>query len=360
MMMVIFLFFVVVFLVAYFCNPPKSQSKEDIAPSYTIALSDTNLVIPYNGKSVDVNVISKSSTWDFANTHTWCTVTKKMNSFRLTIYENTKNTKRTANIKFYAEGDSVILNIIQEASPHKFFTINGVSFTMKYIQGGTFNMGATSEQDNNADENEHPMHSVTVNDYYIGETEVTQKLWQAVMHTNPSHNKEWNNDPLTVIYGCYPPVECISYNDCQKFIHKLNKLTGQHFRLPTEAEWEFAARGGNKSQCYKYAGSNFINDVAWCDERFPNGITHPVKKKKANELGLYDMSGNVNEWCKDWYGIYSIHPQTNPKGPSSGEYRVYRGGGYHNNAEHCRVSAREYATPSNSYDHIGLRLALSL
>ena len=154
------------------------------------------------------------------------------------------------------------------------------------------------------------------------------------------------------------PVEQVSYEDVQEFITKLNQKTGKTFRLPTEAEWEYAARGGNKSKGYKYSGSNNLNDVAWYDGN-SNSKTHPVKTKQANELGLYDMSGNVWEWCSDWYGVYSSSSQTNPQGPNSGSYRVLRGGGWFNDARYCRVSNRSDSYPSGSSDGSGFRLALA-
>ena len=225
--------------------------------------------------------------------------------------------------------------------------VNGVSFKMIAVEGGTFQMGATSEQGSDAYSDEKPVHSVTLSDYYIGETEVTQELWQAVMGSNPSYFK-----------GSQKPVEKVSWNDCQEFIGKLNQLTGKNFRLPTEAEWEYAARGGNKSKGYKYSGSNTIGNVAWYTNN-SSSTTHDVKTKSPNELGIYDMSGNVYEWCQDWYGNYGSGSQTNPKGPSSGSYRVYRGGSWCNNAEFCRVSIRSGSYPGNSSDSLGLRLVCS-
>ena len=225
-------------------------------------------------------------------------------------------------------------------------TVKGVSFNMVRVDGGTFTMGATSEQGSDADSDEKPAHQVTLSTYSIGETEVTQALWRAVMGSNPSN---WQGDNL--------PVETVSWNDCQKFITKLNKLTGRRFRLPTEAEWEYAARGGSKSRGYKYSGSNNIGDVAWYDSN-SSDKTHSVKTKQANELGLYDMSGNVYEWCQDWYGNYSSGSQTNPTGPSSGSYRVYRGGSWYLSARFCRVADRVDSAPDNRHDCLGLRLAL--
>ena len=230
--------------------------------------------------------------------------------------------------------------------PAECFTVNGVTFTMVAVQGGTFTMGATSEQGSDAFDTEKPAHSVTLSDYYIGQTEVTQALWQAVMGSNPS---KWKGDNL--------PVETVSRDDCQQFITRLNQLTGRKFRLPTEAEWEYTARGGSKSRGYKYAGSNDIGSVAWYDGN-SGSKTHPVGQKQANELGLYDMAGNVCEWCQDWYGSYSSGAQTNPTGPSSASNRVYRGGGWDDDAWDCRVSSRFSSAPDGSGDSLGLRLAL--
>ena len=233
-------------------------------------------------------------------------------------------------------------------------TVNGVSFTMIKVEGCTFNMGAQSTDpsgtnyDGDALSGEEPVHSVTLSDYYIGETEVTQELWEAVMGSNPSY------------FSGYPqrPVEVVSWNDCQEFITKLNELTGMNFRLPTEAEWEYAARGGDKSKGYKYSGSNTIGNVAWYRGN-SGSATHNVKTKSPNELGIYDMSGNVREWCEDWYGNYSSGSQTNSTGPSSGSYRVLRGGSWGEYAEDCRVSNRFSDYPDYRNGHNGFRLALS-
>ena len=227
------------------------------------------------------------------------------------------------------------------------FSVNGVEFKMVFVEGGTFTMGATSEQGDDAYEYEYPTHRVTLSDYYIGETEVTQTLWKAVMGSNPSYFK-----------GDNLPVERVSYKDVKEFITKLNQKTGKTFRLPTEAEWEYAARGGKKSKGYKYAGSNNIDDVAWYYEN-SNNKTHPVKTKRPNELGIYDMSGNVWEWCSDNYGAYSSSSQTNPTGPSSGSDRVYRGGSWSGDAGRCRVSNRDDYRPSSRYNNLGFRLALA-
>ena len=243
------------------------------------------------------------------------------------------------------------------------FTVNGVTFNMVRVDGGTFQMGSN---DSEADSDEQPVHQVTLSSYSIGETEVTQALWEAVMGSNPSN---WKGSSL--------PVERVSWKDCQKFITRLNKKTGRTFRLPTEAEWEFAARGGNKSKGYKYSGSNTLDNVGWywknSGDRYlsgtdkdwdwnkiknNNGRTHPVKTKSPNELGIYDMSGNVYEWCQDWKGTYSSSVQTNPSGPSSGSYRVFRGGSWYYFAGRCRSSNRGDITPGYRDNDLGFRLAL--
>ena len=237
-------------------------------------------------------------------------------------------------------------NTLSQQILSKTYTVNGVSFDMMMVKAGTFTMGATSEM-KAPESREKPTHQVTLtNDYYIGKTEVTQALWKAVMGNNPSYFK-----------GDNLPVENVSWDDCQKFISKLNSLTGQNFRLPTEAEWEFAARGGNNSNHYQYSGSNELGDVAWYDGN-SGDKTHVVATKQPNELGLYDMSGNVWEWCSDWFGNYSSSSLTNPTGPNSGSYRVLRGGGWSSLARNCRSSYRHGVAPGNGSLDDGLRLVL--
>ena len=216
---------------------------------------------------------------------------------------------------------------------------------MVYVQGGTFIMGATSEQGSYADSDEKPAHRVTLSSFSISRYEVTQEEWQAVMGNNPSNFK-----------GSKRPVENVSWNYCQEFIRRLNAMTGKHFRLPTEAEWEYAARGGNRSQGYKYSGSNNLNSVAWYYDN-SGKTSHDVGQKSPNELGIYDMSGNVWEWCSDWYGNYSSSSQTNSTGSYSGSNRVYRGGGWAGNAWDCRSSNRHNNAPSSGSSALGLRLA---
>ena len=224
--------------------------------------------------------------------------------------------------------------------------IQNIVNNMVYVEGGTFTMGATSEQGSDAASDEKPAHQVTLSSFSIGKYEVTQEEWEAVMGSNPSHFK-----------GALLPVEEVSWNDCQEFIRKLNAMTGKRFRLPTEAEWEYSARGGNRSRGYKYAGGNVLDNVAWYDSNSGNK-THDVGQKSPNELGLYDMSGNVGEWCNDWHGSYGSSLQSNPVGSPSGSDRVCRGGSMNNLKWSCRLSYRDRYVPDTSRISLGLRLAL--
>ena len=216
---------------------------------------------------------------------------------------------------------------------------------MVYVEGGTFTMGSPPDPDRPWNDKYEKKHQVTLSSFSIGKYEVTQEEWQVVMGNNPSRTK-----------GAKHPVEQVSWTSCQKFIRKLNELTGKKFRLPTEAEWEFAARGGNKSKGYTYAGGNNLDRVAWHNSQ----TTKDVGQKSPNELGLYDMSGNVYEWCQDYYAPYDEGNQTNPKGPSMSdqETRVDRGGSFSCIEEDCRVSSRGIFDEKDGNLYIGLRLAL--
>ena len=224
--------------------------------------------------------------------------------------------------------------------------VGNVSFEMVKVEAGSFIMGCTSEQ-GNCDSDERPYHRVTISsDYYMGKFEVTQELYEAVMGVNPSNFKGFDR-----------PVEMVRWNDAQEFCAELSRMTGRRFRLPTEAEWEYAARGGKKSTSAKFSGSSSVANVAWYTDN-SGGQTHPVGKLRPNELGLYDMSGNVWEWCQDWYGSYGSNTQTDPQGPSSGQRRVLRGGSWFGKASNCRVANRNGNSPDYRYNSNGFRVVL--
>jgi len=227
------------------------------------------------------------------------------------------------------------------------FTVNGVTFEMIFVQGGTFSMGCTAEQGSDCNNREKPAHSVTVGNFSIGKFEVTQALWKAVMGSNPSSFK-----------GDNLPVENVSWDDAQEFCRKLSAATGKQFRLPSEAEWEYSARGGARSKGFIYSGGNNLNIVGWFWDN-SGKRTQSVGQKQANELGIYDMSGNVWEWCSDWYGVYTATPKRDPMGASSGSDRVIRGSSWIGAATGARVASRYDSTPGNRSSNFGFRLACS-
>lgn len=328
----------------------QKESHEDIVKDGPVISLDTNNVeLTAEGSSLSLS-IKLNTSWTVSSNESWCRVcpTSGIGEGIVTVSvdENTTTSARMATITIVSETITKTISVTQKGtaqstSQDRTFTVGGVQFKMISVEGGTFKQG------NDARDNQKPAHSVTLSSYSIGETEVTQALWQAVMGSNPSYSS-----------GSNLPVETVSWNNCQDFIFKLNMMTGENFRLPTEAEWEFAARGGNKSRNYKYAGSNTIDDVAWYDNN-SSVRTHDIATKQPNELGLYDMSGNVFEWCSDWWGSYSSFAQTNPTGPTSGRYRVLRGGGVSGSAGDCSTSFRMSGAPSSRYHDVGLRLALS-
>lgn len=227
---------------------------------------------------------------------------------------------------------------------------DGVKLPMAWVDGGSFTMGSDRADDvSHSYDASKPEHRVTVGGYYIGVYEVTQAMWNAVMGENPS--RFTGNDSL--------PVEQVSWDDAQRFVTLLSQMTGHRFRLPTEAEWEFAARGGNKSNGLSYAGCNRgqLENYAWfCVNS--HGRTYPVGSRLPNELGLYDMSGNVAEWCADWMDDYSAEAQSDPKGPRQGDSRILRGGHYYSTSATCAVFDRSWYVPGGKSEFYGLRVVM--
>jgi hypothetical protein len=335
-----------------------SVNQEAAVASLTVSSTSVNFAYGAGGQNI---TIKSNTNWKASSSGNWLTVTPNQGTgngtLALTVTDNTTNSERKALVTIDYGDTNVTIEVIQQpvysetrigADLH--CTLYGISFKMIGLKRTSFDMGATEEQGEDARANESPWGEVILESYYIGETEVTQELWQAVMGFNHS----W-------FYGEQRPVDNVSWNDCQEFITKLNELTGQRFRLPTEAEWECAARGNHSyiGGYYKYAGSNTIDDVAWYSDN--SNETHNVAQKSPNEIGLYDMSGNVEEWCQDWYGEYNLSPNRglkNPTGPSSGTLRVIRGGCWAFDAISCRVSARSCNKPDDKYFGYGFRLAL--
>lgn len=334
-----------------------STSTNDVATQHIVS----NQIVKFSGKVVDINgqpvigaVVEETGTKNISVTDIDGNFIIKAKSSSITVTVTflgcvPKQVKLT-------EGTKEEITLIEEsyknqpslsASTVTIPVKDGVSIEMIKVEAGTFMMGATPEMEI-PDDDEKPVHQVTLtNDYYIGKYEVTQALWQTVMESNPSSFK-----------GNNLPVEQVSWNDCQEFIGKLNSITGRKFRLPTEAEWEYAARGGRKSLKYQYSGGNAISEVAWYTNN--SGInTHPVGMKQANELGLYDMTGNVWEWCQDYYGQYIGRPQVNPLGDLKGTFRVFRGGSWLFEAAYCQVAYRAGGAPDYHRNHLGFRLVLS-
>ena len=330
--------------------------------------SSTNDLLNFNASASSKSIkIGTNISYTVSSSESWCTAipSSDYRTLTITVEENKGTEMRTAIITLTHPSSGKSLNIRVSQSSLSYlddqivFTLtnNGktVSFMMKLVENGSFEMG-TSLFMNCA------VHQVNItNNYYIGETEVTQGLWYAVTGLSPTTDHNWfSTSGLGDDYAAY----FISYFDANDFLTQLNTLlesqlpSGMKFRMPTEAEWEYAAKGGNKTQGYKYAGGDNIDDVAWYTGNSSYSEIHPVKQKKPNELGLYDMSGNVEEWCYDWYGDYPAEEQTDPQGPATGTYRVYRGSCSAGPETNCRVDCRGRWYPSENNSNNGFRLAL--
>lgn len=230
------------------------------------------------------------------------------------------------------------------------FEVNGVPIRMQRVEGGSFVMGATPDQHDPDTYTDKPAHLVFLSPYYMATTEVTNRLWRAVM----------SEKEMLELSG-YPehPVSFVSWHEAQRFVRRLDSITGIPFRLPTEAEWEFAARGGAKSKHYRFAGGDVPDSIGW-HYSVAGNWTHPVARKQPNELGLYDMTGNVAEWCQDLYGPYQLSTAPDPCGADTGSFRIVRGGSYDEAKANCHLSVRRWYEPETSVGYIGLRVALSL
>lgn len=333
-----------------------------------LIVSQQNYFVPRAGKTISVEVKggieygvtipSAFQSWIASaggTSSSLSDVTPK--TYRFAVSELEGNEEREGYIVFSGNSLTDTVYIYQGGDFTE--TIKGMSFDMVYVEGGTFQMGATSEQGRDYYSDEIPVHSVTLSDYYyIGKFEVTQGLWEEVMGTTIHEQRIKAGYSSTCGVGSDYPMYYVNWEEAQEFCKKLSQLTGKTYVLPTEAQWEYAARGGVKSRGYKYSGSNTIDDVAWYDDNSSNS-THPVGTKLPNELGLYDMSGNVWEWCSDWYAsdYYYDSPQSNPTGPPTGSRRVLRGGSWSYDAWICRVSLRANNSPSTR-GIIGFRVVL--
>lgn len=252
--------------------------------------------------------------------------------FVSSLFGQSKNIDENANSDFRINDSTGTMEV---------FISDTVKIEMIKVLGGAFKMGYEKGY-----RNERPVHEVSLNDYYIGKIEVTQKLWKAVLKENPAHF----NDCLEC------PVEMISYFDALEFIEQLNQITGLEFRLPTEAEWEYAAYGGQQGKRYRYSGGNKLQEVAWYKRNSENK-THPVGLLRSNEIGVFDLSGNVYEWTQDWAGRYKRRDQHNPKGPKRGREKIIRGGCWYDSRDACRIHCRVEIEPDDKNGCLGLRLA---
>ena len=327
-------------------NRGQSQDITITQSALPFSVTPESIVVGTDQTTKDITINSNIS-WSAMSSSSWITLSRSSgdagySKITVTIAKNTTGNSRSGYIEIY-NTEYNIFKIVDINQCSRFVeTKNGLNLKMIFVEGGTFAMGS-----NDGFGDERPAHNVTLDSYYIGETEITQAQWRAIMGTNPS---EYTGDNR--------PVENVSWEDAQEFCKKLSELTGKKYVLPTEAQWEYAARGGNKSKGYTYySGSNNVDDVAVYRDNSGSGHSN-VKSKKPNELGIYDMSGNVWECCSDWYDslYYSTSPETNPQGPSSGSDRVARGGSWGSISGYCRVTFRASSDPSIPYNTLGFRV----
>ena len=312
-----------------------------------LEVSTALIEVEFQEATFHFDVFSKLE-WNITSNQSWCTVEPSTGDgnteISVSVTENLTGGARSATLTVTAE--NLTRQVIIEQS---FPTLSTIEPEMVFVQGGDFMMGCTSDD---CYDDEMPAHQVSVSDFYIGKYEVTQAQWRVVMGVYPSY---FTGDSL--------PVENVSWNEVQEYISRLNNLTGKKYRLLTEAEWEFAARGGNSSKGFRYSGGNDIESVAWYWNNIPSQTrgdegygTQTAGLKSPNELGIYDMSGNVLEWCGDWYGEYDSDTQTDPTGPVSGTYRVVRGGGWNSGEKGVTVTYRGFIAPDLRYNYLGFRL----
>lgn len=321
-----------------------------------IKVTQTGIGITVDNQSISANSMGETFTipiqtnapWTVENPIEWCCVQKESNNLVIEVDRNYKMAERTGFINVHATDLSSTLTITQSGCEWY------ESFEMVVVEGGIFYMGAQKENpdglnyDASAYEIESPVHQVTVSDFSIGKFEVTQAQWTAAMGSNPSTNQ-----------GDNLPVENVTWEQVQEFITLLNENSGLNYRLPTEAEWEFAAKGGNSSEGFLYSGYSVLGACGWYYSN-SESTTHDIGSKAPNELGIYDMSGNVREWCNDWLDYYSTNNENDPQGPSSGNLKVNRGGSWTTPAVNCRNTYRHSNYPSEASQDLGFRLAISL
>lgn len=301
-----------------------------------------------NKQSVSELKIVSNCAWTVTTNEEWCKAVKNNDGVSVTADPSYSLSPRECEMRIFYGDVTKTVKIIQK---------NGEwyeTFDMSFVQGGSFWMGAQSSNSSSANYDplafieESPVHKVTVSDFYLCKFEVTQAQWLAAMGNNPSQNIDINS-----------PVEMVTWEDTQEFIDNLNQLTGKKYRLPTEAEWEYAARGGIYNSGNIFSGNNILNSYGWYYSN-SESIIHNIGKKLPNELGIYDMSGNVREWCCDWYGAYTMVEETNPIGSEIGMLKTNRGGGWASPSDNCRNSYRQADTPDTKAKDLGFRLVCEI